>query len=112
MTSNGREYLCFLKDEAVRFLRFPTNWFSGRIVDAHIGSKKDFLWILVEPRGGCYEQGFEGHIPKSAVGRYHQGSIHRLLVAGGMTSVKEAEKGKVESTTDMHSATGVASAEF
>lgn len=34
-----------------------------------------------------------------------------FLVAGGMTSVKEAEKGKVESTTDMHSATGVASAE-
>lgn len=29
-----------------------------------------------------------------------------FLVAGGMTSVKEAEKGKVESTTDMHSATG------
>lgn len=29
-----------------------------------------------------------------------------FLVAGGMTSVKEAEKGKVESTTDMHSAAG------
>ena len=44
----------------------------------HILVPTGCLWILVEP-GGCCEQGFEGHIPKSAVGRYHQGSIHRLF---------------------------------
>ena len=37
-------------------------------------------WILVEPGGGdVANKGYEGHIPKSAVGRYHQGSIHRLF---------------------------------
>ena len=70
----------------------------------------DFSWT---PGGDVANKGFEGHIPKSAVGRYlPKVPFIDFLVAGGMTSVKEAEKGKVESTTDMHSATGVASAEF